>query len=154
MTIHLSTRPAPDLPRELDDFTGAWRFRRKIYDRKLGQESDGQGVLTFAPEGDGLIYHEVLTLSMPGQPPIEGSRRYRWRPGPRGIEVLFEDGRPFHQLGLGESRPCDLHPCGEDRYEVTYDFGDWPIWGATWEVRGPRKDYRMDTLYVREKSCR
>ncbi|MHA6323525.1 DUF6314 family protein [Roseivivax sp. CAU 1753] len=153
MAIRLSTCPAPDLPFELFDFEGVWRFRRKITDRKLGQISQGRGTLRLTRDGDMLRYEEQVTLDMPGQPPIEGTRRYLWRACPRGIAVLFEDGRPFHVIGLPDRAPRDTHHCEPDIYTVSYDLGDWPLWSVTWEVSGPRKDYRMETLFVRDRSA-
>ncbi|QFS82727.1 hypothetical protein FIU97_07935 [Roseivivax sp. THAF40] len=153
MSAHLPARSAPDLPVELFDFEGVWRFRRKIMDRKLGQISQGQGTLRMVRDGAHLHYEECVTLDLPGQPPIEGTRRYLWRPAPRGIEVLFEDGRPFHRIRLPEPAPRDTHHCDPDLYRVHYDLSDWPVWSQVWEVTGPRKDYRIDTLFVRDRAA-
>lgn len=92
-----------------------------------------------------------MTLHLPGHPPIPGRRAYLWLTVSAGIAVCFDDGRPFHEFALGESGPSAMHLCGADRYDVVYDFADWPVWTTTWEVAGPRKDYRMETLFVREK---
>lgn len=152
MTIRLVQRPEPDLPVSLFDFEGTWRFRRKILDRLLGQTSEAEGCLDLSRCDEGLVYDEQLTLHIPGQAPILGTRRYLWRPGPRGIEVRFEDGRPFHRIGLAQDRCEDLHHCDPDTYAVSYDFADWPLWSAAWNVKGPRKDYSMETLFVRDRA--
>ncbi|SFQ26414.1 hypothetical protein SAMN05421853_103114 [Roseivivax halotolerans] len=151
MRANPSPRPSAGPPRHLFDFEGCWRFRRKILDRTLGQLSQGQGSVNLVRDGEGLIYDEEITLSLPGQKPITGTRRYLWTAHPRGVEIFFDDGRPFHLMDLSEPQPSDLHDCAPDRYQVIYDLADWPVWGAVWEVRGPRKDYRMDTLFVRAK---
>jgi hypothetical protein len=62
--------------------------------------------------------------------------------------VLFADGRPFHAFDPGAARPEAAHDCPPDLYRVRYDFSDWPDWQAAWEVRGPRKDYRMVSRYA------
>ena len=152
MAIQLSEEPAPELPYGLLDFEGVWRFRRKIIDRKLGQISQGQGTLRLSRDGDDLRYDEEVTLDMPGQPPITGTRAYLWRACPSGIEVRFDDGRAFHTIGLSARAPSDVHYCDPDIYRVSYDMGHWPVWSATWDVSGPRKDYRMETLFARDRS--
>ncbi|WP_159441643.1 DUF6314 family protein [Roseivivax lentus] len=141
------------MPIGLFDFEGVWRFRRKITDRKLGQISQGQGTLRMIRDGGCLRYEEHVVLDLPGQPAIEGTRRYLWQSCPRGIEVLFDDGRPFHVIGLPDAAPSDMHPCEPDIYRVRYDLGDWPVWSQAWEVTGPRKDYRIDTLFVRDRAA-
>ena len=63
-----------------------------------------------------------------------------------GIAVFFEDGRPFHWFSDAQSAAS--HDCPPDLYAVSYGFGDWPeSWSARWQVSGPRKDYRMESLY-------
>ncbi len=153
MSAHLPARLAPEIPIDLFDFEGVWRFRRKILDRKLGQISQGQGTLRMTRDAEGLTYDESVTLELPGQPPIEGTRRYLWRACPRGIEVFFDDGRPFHTISLPDPAPRATHGCDPDFYRVAYDLGDWPVWSQVWDVTGPRKDYRIDTLFVRDKAA-
>jgi len=41
------------------------------------------------------------------------------------------------------------HWCDPDQYDGQYDFSRWPEWRCIWQVRGPRKDYRMTSLYCR-----
>ncbi len=139
------------LPDGLGDFAGGWRLSRKITDRRAGRDGTAEGRLDLVPEGGGLRYEERVVLHLPGQKPMAGTRGYRWEGHPGIIAVFFDDGRPFHDFALGEARPRALHHCDPDRYEVTYDFSDWPVWTVTWEVTGPRKDYRMETLFVRER---
>jgi hypothetical protein len=61
--------------------------------------------------------------------------------------VRFDDGRYFHRFAPATLRPEATHHCGDDRYHVRYEFGDWPEWRCTWEVTGPRKTYRLVSAY-------
>ncbi len=107
-----------------------------------------QGVATFAPDGEGLIYREEGELRLGKAAPIRAERSYRWRTGAdHRLEVLFEDGRPFHGFSPAKALSAQ-HFCDPDTYEVTYDFSGWPAWRAVWRVRGPRKDYEMTTDYA------
>jgi len=81
---------------------------------------------------------------MPGQVPMTAVRRYIWQPD---LTVWFDDGRFFHQVpGRGGQTQ---HWCDPDMYKVAYDFTHWPQFQVTWEVSGPRKDYRMVSQYTR-----
>ncbi|KNG95384.1 DUF6314 family protein [Pseudaestuariivita atlantica] len=127
----------------LADFEGRWSLTRRIDDRRAGQEATFDGTAVFAPDGTGLTLTETGWLQPATGPRLQGSRRYLWR---EGIEVFFEDGRPFHRFT--PAAPAALHDCPPDTYRVTYDFTRWPRWTATWEVTGPRKDYTMVSAYA------
>jgi hypothetical protein len=71
-------------------------------------------------------------------------RRYVWHPD---LSVHFDDGRFFHKIPQ-EGGATD-HWCDPDSYEGCYDFSKWPDFGVTWRVTGPRKSYRMHSLYKR-----
>lgn len=133
---------------DLDAFAGRWRIARQIDDRRAGQMARFDGEVVFMPEGPGLRYEETGVMHLPGQPPMQATRRYDWRPGAGGIEVFFDDGRFFHTIGPG-AQPRARHECAPDLYRVAYDFTGWPLWRAVWQVSGPRKDYEMVTRYAR-----
>jgi hypothetical protein len=132
---------------ELQDFAGRWQIARRIEDRRAGAEGrfDGEANLTATPGG--LLYHERGSLTLGAAPPMTAERRYLWSAAPGGrIAVAFDDGRPFHSFTpAGHAKAT--HCCAPDSYAVAYDFTRWPDWRASWTVRGPRKDYRMDTAY-------
>ena len=79
---------------------------------------------------------------------FQASRRYVWGEKPGRLEVHFHDMRPFHSIPLGVAHPETVHLCRPDRYEVVYDFSNWPDWRTVWTVEGPRKSYRMETSYA------
>lgn len=139
-------------PQGLDCFAGAWRLSRHITDNHVGQTGHAEGRMILSPDGESLVYDERTTLRLPGAPHLQGTRSYRWHAAAGGIAVRFVDGRAFHAIALDTARPEDVHLCGADRYAVRYDFADWPVWCVTWVVTGPRKDYRMETLFARDGS--
>lgn len=136
------------MARRLEDFEGAWRFSRRI------KHADGQEVLVtgsavWTPSGEGLACEETGEMLLPGAALMQVKRVYLWM---EGLRVHFEDGRFFHEVPPegGET----THWCDPDRYDGTYDFGPWPDFIVSWDVRGPHKDYRMVTTYTREAKCR
>ncbi len=136
------------LPETLSDFEGSWRLERLIRDARAGQivQADGSAVLRRA--GDGLVYDETVTLRIPGQPAMTGTRRYLWRDAGGRIAIHFADERYFHALHLGQARAEDHHDCPPDSYDAQYDFSGWPRWTVRWKVSGPRKSYEMETKYT------
>lgn len=135
---------------ELGDFTGRWRITRLIRDGLARQDGRFEGAASLTPDGDGLGYAEYGLLTLGTAPPMTAERRYRWSPAPGGgIAVAFADGRPFHSFAPDAGAAEASHWCDPDDYRVSYDFTRWPEWSAVWEVRGPRKDYRMESRYQR-----
>jgi hypothetical protein len=132
----------------LYDFEGRWRVARQIEDRHEGRMGRFEGVVTFAPDGEGLVCREAGELTFEGGTPFAATRTYLWRQGEQGIEVHFEDGRFFHHIGP-EQAPVATHWCDPDDYHVAYDFTLWPEWRSVWTVTGPRKDYTMVSEYMR-----
>ncbi|MDA7963375.1 DUF6314 family protein [Ruegeria sp.] len=137
-----------NLPQRLSDFEGCWQLNRTIRDARAGQVVQAEGQAHLHRAEDGLIYEEEVTLHIPGQPAMKGTRRYLWREEPDGIAVYFDDGRYFHRLKLGQARVSDHHDCPPDSYDAAYDFNGWPRWSVRWTVSGPRKSYEMDTEYM------
>lgn len=129
----------------LEDFEGSWQIDRQIANA-VGPDARFMGVAVFAPDAAGLVLEERGEMRVEGQAPLQATRRYHWRQGAAGIEVCFDDGRFFHLIEPG-GRVQARHDCAPDLYLVTYDFNAWPRWSSTWVVSGPRKDYRMDSLY-------
>ena len=61
--------------------------------------------------------------------------------------MRFVDERAFHRFS--PDAPQASHFCAPDTYRVAYDFTQWPLWQARWQVKGPRKDYEMIACYER-----
>jgi len=126
---------------DLADFEGRWRIARRIEDHWMSTTGLFEGVARFTADGQGLSYHEVGELKLPQEAPMVASRRFLWRADEDGIEVLYEDGAPFHRIARNQPVVQAWHACGHDDYEVSYNFTRWPEWRMIWRVRGPRKDY-------------
>jgi hypothetical protein len=134
---------------QLADFEGIWRMDRTIDDRLGGRPGQFSGRATFAAVGSRLHYRETGLLTYGDAPPIQATRDYIWSADQAGIVVAHGDGRPFHRFSTESPTPEADHQCAPDLYRVRYDFADWPVWQSAWDVRGPRKDYRMVTRYFR-----
>lgn len=135
------------LPRHISGFAGTWTLNRTIRDARAGQIVEAEGQAHLVPNSDGLVYDEQVTLHLPGQPAMKGTRRYLWRDTGDMIAIHFDDGRFFHNLKLNLAQAADHHDCPPDSYDALYDFTDWPRWSVRWTVSGPRKSYEMDTEY-------
>ncbi|MEM6277313.1 MAG: DUF6314 family protein [Pseudomonadota bacterium] len=123
------------------DFRRVWLLKREIV-----HENEAPGMF----EGLARItrrwtYLEWGNLEVRGRDYTAG-RRYWWKPMDGGFDIRFEDGKPFHELHF--DAPSARHFCDPDTYDVRYDFSDWPKWRSTWDVSGPRKSYRMSSLYA------
>ncbi|MEQ3626491.1 MAG: DUF6314 family protein [Celeribacter sp.] len=131
----------------LQRFAGLWHLSRRIEDARADSTGSFEGVARLTQDKAGLRYVESGTLSLPGAAPMQASRTYLWRAiGPR-IAVLFADGRPFHDFAPKADVAEAAHWCDPDEYHVRYAFHDWPNWQSEWQVKGPRKSYRMLSRY-------
>jgi hypothetical protein len=135
-------------------FRGHWQMMRIIENVPEGVIGEFWGECSFSPDGarnsGGLICREQGVLRFRGADYHSG-RISLWRfPGQGRIEVLYDDGRPFHDFAA--EKPEATHLCGEDRYRVSYQFdpgGAADTWLSQWDVKGPAKDYVMTTRYQR-----
>lgn len=110
------------------------------------------GTAELTHSGKGFAYGEIGKLTIGEAPALTATRRYLWHRAEegQGIDVFFEDGRPFHAIDLTMTMPHAEHLCAPDLYHVTYDFRQWPDWRVEWRVVGPRKDYRLTTRLSRQ----
>lgn len=131
---------------------GEWSFERIISD--YGVMS---GVATFHGQDDNSsIYSErgQLQLSTGGSP-IEAYRQYVFSPTLIGFDVYFAEDprRLFHSVKLElfdhEIFGATVHLCINDEYRTKYRFELPTTFSIQHRVRGPKKDYTMDTKYWR-----
>lgn len=131
---------------------GRWSMARVI-DHEDGRRDHFEGVCVFHRSGQRLIQDEDGVL-VPGGggTSLKATRRYIWSAGGDRIDVAFGDMRPFHSVPFGVESHETTYLCPPDRYQVSYDFNDFPNWVTVWSVEGPRKAYRMETRFSRIKS--
>lgn len=138
-------------------FEGSWRINRRIDDRRGARAGAASGVATFAAEPDDadsrLTCTEAMTIDYGGSR-IAGEQTTIWRfQGPLGPDLYFRDARFFCAMRFHEEHGVwsaeFSHDCGEDRYEGAARIADENNWRLVWNVRGPRKDYSLDTAYSR-----
>jgi hypothetical protein len=132
--------------------TGRWRIARRISDARLGLAGRLAGWADFVPSDDGLIHDEEGDLRFGAyQGPV--TRRYHLViDAPSAGMVRHADGSLFHALDLGSGRADILHRCGEDHYRGRYRVLDQDRFTVSWQVTGPRKQYRLATLHRRAEA--
>lgn len=136
-------------PKSALSFVGRWRIAREIAHAD-GLTGAFEGLAVVAASGpDRFSYDEDGTLTLGRAEPMRATRRYIWHASGQGINVYFAGGAPFHRVDLSGPRTATVHLCAPDRYAVSYDFSDWPVWTARWQVEGPRKAYEMTSSYYK-----
>ena len=128
---------------------GGWVVARTIVDRRTGQSGTFAGRAHFAPEDEGLVYHEEGRLALGAFETI-ASQVYLYRvPTPHRAAVAFGDGRTFHALDLSGGSWTAEHRCGQDLYRGRFAALGADGWTVQWVITGPRKDQRLESLYTR-----
>lgn len=131
----------------LDALEGRWRLERDIEDARAGVSGRLEGEAIWRADAQGFVQEESGLLHYADAAPMQATRRYLWRAGETGIDVFFEDGRPFHTLPAdGEEA---LHHCAPDLYRVTYTFTGPAEFTQIWHVTGPRKAARIASRFTR-----
>lgn len=131
----------------LDDLQGLWHLGRVIEDRRAGLTGRFEGEARWSPDAAGLVQDESGLLRYAAATPMQAARRYLWRADDAGLNVLFEDGRPFHIVPPeGEMAQ---HHCPPDHYRVRYSFDLPDCFTTTWHVSGPRKDATLTSTFTR-----
>tara|TARA_R100000687_G_scaffold19296_1_gene15716 strand:- start:5673 stop:6137 length:465 start_codon:yes stop_codon:yes gene_type:complete len=133
-------------PSCLTDFVGAWQLSRQILQQR-GETFSFEGQANFNWSASELIYHESGVVTAPDGRELQAQRSYFWQQTGGKLAVLFDDKRFFHSFSAAD--PNAQHLCGDDHYVVNYNFDHWPLWESRWQVTGPRKDYKMISVYRR-----
>ncbi len=129
--------------------TGSWRITRRISDARLGIAGRLTGLATFTPSADGLVHDEKGELRF-GNHLGSATRRYHLViGGASACEVRHADGSFFHHLDLASGWADILHQCGGDIYHGRYRVLRGDRFAVSWQVRGPRKQYRLSTVHAR-----
>lgn len=133
--------------RDLSYFQGHWDLHRRIT-QSTGDVAFLTGQATWRAEGDDLICDEVGEMHLPGHAPLTSRQRTIWHPG---LRVSFADGRAFHRVPERGGRAT--HWCDPDQYVARYHFVKYDVFTVCWRVAGPRKSYRMISVYRRSPNC-
>ena len=128
---------------------GPWRITRRVRDVRQNLTGKLAGNANFAPAPQGLAYDETGLLRF-GHYEGETARRYLFAfDRPDAAHVHHADGSLFHPLNLSAGLDNIEHQCGEDHYRGRYRVLWRDRFAVSWDVSGPRKRYRMSTLYKR-----
>jgi hypothetical protein len=131
---------------------GQWRIVREI----AGQGSMS-GVAVFERMADGrVLYRESAELWLHNGTRLFGKQRYFYQAIDGSFAVYFyETGELFEKVRFaaksgGEYVAAAQHLCKEDRYVSEYRFLEDGRFSIRHVVRGPRKDYVVETVYVKD----
>lgn len=134
----------------VETFAGVWSVDRAVVDARARLEGHLRGTAQFEPAGDDrLAYVERGVLTFGGVDTPAGRRLLLQGVGGPSVEVLFGDGRPFYRFDLLDGRWSGEHACGDDTYTVTGRLLDTDRFEEVWCAVGPRKDYRLTTMFRR-----
>jgi hypothetical protein len=127
---------------------GSWRFERTIDDRLAGRRTRVDGTATLSSDGAGRIrWSENGVMHGPGgDVPVSQTRLVAQDPA-GAWQVLFSDGRPFHDWRPGA---VVAHDCAPDDYRGLIARSPDGGWTMRWAASGPEKDYVIDTAYTRQ----
>lgn len=129
---------------------GQWRIVREV----AGQASMS-GVAVLERMADGRVfYRESAEVWLKNGKRLRGEQRYFYQAIEHGFAVYFyETGELFEQVSFagkvgGEYVAAAEHRCKDDSYVSEYRFGEDGRFSVRHTVRGPRKDYVVQTMYV------
>jgi hypothetical protein len=136
---------------------GSWNLERSIEDHRSGAcgSFSGTAALVWAQARLGLAstrrarYDETGELRF-GAHTGPASRHLEYaRHDGAAVMIYFADGRPFTDLDLRGGAWRAVHPCGEDRYEITTILRSDRVVEEEWRVRGPSTSYDAITTLTR-----
>jgi hypothetical protein len=139
---------------------GEWSLQRHIWQDNAVTPLIFAGHAAFvAGDGAGYAYEESGNIdTQVGVLPLRRRYAFEYDAAADTIVVRYwDDGPagPLHSLRCGGASmtAAHRHVCGEDVYDVTYDFTDMlahaPAFVCAYAVQGPHKDYRMRSVFRR-----
>lgn len=128
---------------------GRWSIDRTVIDELFGARGSFVGTAEFRRVGDELLEEESGEFEWGGVT-NPASRSHRLVPRADGTaDVLFADGRPFHDLDLRTGRWSTRHPCAADFYDGEFTVVSQDEWHLRWRVSGPAKTQLLTSVYRR-----
>ena len=132
---------------------GAWEAARTLVDAAGGRHGTFTGTTTFTADAGRLAWVETGTVSWPGfQGPASRKYLLETGPAPSRLDVLFPDGRPFHDLDLSTGFCTAEHWCSPDTYRIRFAVRTPDVIEYSWDVHGPAKDQLLTTVLRRRAS--
>lgn len=134
---------------------GDWRIHRRV-----AHEAELRGVASFRRRPDGAYdYAEIGHLRLADGVVLQAYRRDIFEATDQGFRVRF--GEPPHDLFHAvKLRPFGgaiwgdgFHRCGEDIYSTRYRFAPGGGFTIRHAAEGPRKAWRIVTVYLRQPAA-
>lgn len=139
-------------------FKGEWRFKRSIQGTANKKPmAHAVGTAVFMQQGSDLFYREDgrITYADTGHS-NDAYRAYRYDIKTDSVSVYHASGEDTgkHYQDYAFETPKRLvatedHQCRDDCYNAVYDLLDENSYSLTTIVKGPKKDYTMQTVYTR-----
>jgi hypothetical protein len=136
-------------------------FERLLGDWTLAREISGYATATgvarvFLIDAQTARYEEAVRISLAQGETLSGTQCYLFRREPEApakMRILFcSTAELFQSLAFQERggiwQASARFVCGADQYDSEYIL-DLQSWQVRHAVRGPRKDYRIETVYRR-----
>lgn len=133
-----------------EGLAGSWVLKREI---SSGETVDGR-VEFLADEEGGFLVDEAGQMRLPNGHSVSAKRRWRWYYNLSSLLVYFDENplRLYHDVKISANDDHWLgdaeHLCHPDTYCGAYQFFDDQI-VITQDVLGPKKDYRIRSIYCR-----
>lgn len=142
-------------------FIGNWSFQRRAVSlrNELDLLSTARGTASFIAQSDTLLRYteegeHFIPPTAPGHPFF---RSYDYTLTEDCIEVLYADGpdtgKLYQKLVLDENGTslvaAEEHLCIADHYRSQYTLATAKSFALETIVKGPKKDYRIDTQFIR-----
>ncbi|MGG5173831.1 DUF6314 family protein [Pseudarthrobacter sp. J1763] len=134
-----------------DWLLGEWTLSRELWDRTSGTHGEFTGVAHYTPlPHGGLRYRENGTLRWAGHS-SPAFREYLLYPceDSSALDMFFTDGKPFHRMSFKFGQEQAEHLCVNDLYRVNYERMDEDSFRFRWDVTGPSKLLRLDSVLHR-----
>lgn len=130
------------------NLTGTWNVSREI--ENFGSAA---GTATFVYKGENSIhYREDIKVEPFTTDSYEAFREYfyKYDKDDDKITMYFKDLQLFSELEIsGEKKLSGEHLCGLDNYNVLFNFLSQDKFTTSYHVKGPKKDYKIETTYDR-----
>lgn len=135
---------------------GSWQLQRQIYPQG---KMTGFGIF-LSKKTDELYYREEGVYAAPNNQQFQTHREYLYVYAEEAISVYFvEAGKRsnlFYTLNFYQPLEKNIlyqaiasHLCVQDIYQATYDFFDKDQFTLKFDISGPTKNYKIETIFSR-----